>query len=99
MPPLVLSTCTLRGVPFRERVDAAAAAGFDGIGMNLRDYTQAHTAEALDDDSMRKLLESNGLTVTEIEFVSGWSHGGSVGDAASRRITGLLQMCATFGGR
>lgn len=99
MPPLVLSTCTLLGAPFRERVEAAAAAGFDGIGLNLRDYTHARAAEGLDDDSMRKLLESNGLGVMEIEFVSGWSHGGAVGEAASRRITDLLQMCATFGGK
>lgn len=99
MPPLVLSTCTLLGAPFRERVEAAAAAGFDGIGLNLRDYTHARAAEGLDDDSMCKLLESNGLGVMEIEFVSGWSHGGAVGEAASRRISDLLQMCVTFGGK
>jgi sugar phosphate isomerase/epimerase len=96
MPLLILSTCTLLGAPFRERVEAAAATGFDGIGLNLRDYTHARGAEGLDDDSMRKLLESNGLKVMEIEFVSGWSHGGPVGEAADRKIADLLQMCATF---
>ena len=41
-PPLVVSSYTLgTEVPYRERVSAAAAAGFDGIGLRAENYWQA----------------------------------------------------------
>jgi sugar phosphate isomerase/epimerase len=98
-PPLILSTCTLLGASFRDRVAAAASAGFDGIGLNDRDYARARDKEGLSDQDMRDLLDANGLQIMELEFVSGWSHGGETGDAARRRLRTLLEMSTVFQSR
>lgn len=78
-PQLVASFFTLSGAGFAEpprnsfvpRCEAAAAAGFTGIGLHADDL--ARTVDAgLPVAEMRAVLRHHGLSVVEIEFLGGW---------------------------
>ncbi len=72
---LVLCSGTLRrGVPFAERVAAAAGAGFAGISMWGRDYAAAR-AEGLSDEDLRLMLADHGLFVAEVDPAWWWLPG------------------------
>src|SRR5579871_836730 len=68
---------------FAQRVAAAAAAGFAGIGWTPDDYDSCRAA-GLSDAEMRAILNDNGIRVAELEFVSDWVYGGERGKAARR---------------
>jgi sugar phosphate isomerase/epimerase len=68
---LTLSSLTLGDVSFAARVQAAASAGFSGIGLRAEDYVAAREA-GLDDASMAGLLGDHGVSVTEVELLVGW---------------------------
>jgi sugar phosphate isomerase/epimerase len=55
-----------------ERAEAAARAGFAGIGLRHDDYTLARDA-GLSDAAIAAAIHDNGLVLDEIEFVTGWS--------------------------
>jgi sugar phosphate isomerase/epimerase len=55
-----------------ERAQAAAQAGFKGIGLRNDDYAIAREA-GVTDAELRRVLADSGIAVAEIEFVSGWS--------------------------
>jgi len=57
---------------FAERVAAAAAAGFAGIGLLADDYA-ACRASGLSDADLRAILDDHGVRVAELEFVFGWA--------------------------
>jgi sugar phosphate isomerase/epimerase len=69
--PLVLSHGSLRNAGFRERVAAAAAAGFDGIGLNVREYERLR-AEGWSEADVRGVLHEHGVDLVEIETAVGW---------------------------
>ena len=79
---LICSHFTLTGAPgreparfeFAERVEAAAAAGFVGIGMLGADHARANAA-GLSDLEMARVLADHGVVVAEVEFLMGWSAG------------------------
>jgi sugar phosphate isomerase/epimerase len=72
---LVLCSGTLpRGVPFAERVAAAAAAGFAGISLWGRDHAAAR-AEGLSDEDLRVMLADHGLFVGELDPAWWWLPG------------------------
>jgi sugar phosphate isomerase/epimerase len=71
---LVLCSGTVPDAGFRERVEAAAAAGFSAISLWGRDYRRAQS-EGLSDADMRALLEANGLVVAELDGVGQWLPG------------------------
>ncbi len=80
LPDLVASFFTLTGAGFGEpprysfaqRCEAAAAAGFAGIGLHTADL--ARTREAgTGSGEMRAMLRGHGLKLVEIEFVGGWA--------------------------
>lgn len=79
---LICSHFTLTGAPgreparfgFRERCEAAAAAGFSGIGLLGLDHAQAN-ADGLSDAEMAAILSDHDLRVAEVEFVLDWSAG------------------------
>ncbi|GLZ09203.1 IolI protein [Actinomadura sp. NBRC 104412] len=83
-PALTLCAMTVRGASFTERLRAAAAAGFDSIGLSLDQY-RAALQEGLDDRRLRFLLDDHGLRVTEIEAPWDWAAGGPPGADASAR--------------
>jgi sugar phosphate isomerase/epimerase len=57
---------------FAERVAAAAAAGFAGIGVLAEDYA-ACRASGLSDADLRAILDAHGVRVVELEFLFGWA--------------------------
>jgi sugar phosphate isomerase/epimerase len=72
---LVLCSGTLRrGVPFAERVEAAARAGFAGISLWGRDYAAAR-AEGLSDEDLRLMVADHGLFVAELDPAWWWLPG------------------------
>ncbi len=72
---LVLCSGTLpRGIPFAERLEAAAAAGFAGISLWGRDYAAAR-AEGSRDEDLRAMLADHGLFVAELDPAWWWLPG------------------------
>ena len=72
---LVLCSGTLRrGIPFTERVAAAAGAGFAGLSLWGRDYAAAR-AEGHSDGDLRLMLADHGLFVAELDPAWWWLPG------------------------
>src|SRR5690242_20285081 len=69
-PPLVVSSYTLgTEVGFEDRVRAAAAAGYDGIGLRAENYWDAQAA-GLDDTAMCEIAAQNGVPILEVEYIT-----------------------------
>jgi hypothetical protein len=83
---------------FAERVGAAAAAGFAGIGWTPEDYGACRAA-GLSDADLRAILDDHGIKAAELEFVSGWAHGGDLGKAARRTEDRMYAIAEVFGPR
>lgn len=103
-PDLVASFFTLSGAGFAEpprntfvqRCEAAAAAGFTGIGLHADDLTRTVDA-GVGVDEMRDVLRSNGLSVIEIEFLGGWT---DLSPGTFAPCTdAILTVADAFGGR
>ncbi len=79
---LVASYYTLTGTPvgqpprfsFEDRVAAAAAAGFTGVGLLSEEYISLQAA-GHSDAHLRRVLEDHGVQIAEIEFLYGWAGG------------------------
>ena len=81
-PPLVVSSYTLgTEVGFQDRVRAAAAAGYEGIGLRAENYWDARAA-GLDDDAMREIAVQHGVPILEVEYITAW---GTAARTATRR--------------
>ncbi len=81
---LVLSYFSLaRDHPFEDRVAAAAAAGYAGIGLYLGEYARL-LASGVGPAQIRELLDRHGLCVAEIEALRGW--GGRDGAAKAEAL-------------
>lgn len=59
------------GVPFRSRLEAACAGGFDGIGLNVVEYARLREG-GLSDGDMATMLDDHGLTIMELEALHRW---------------------------
>lgn len=103
-PGLVASFFTLSGAGFTdpprnsfvERCEAAAAAGFTGIGLHCDDLPRT-VAAGVDVAEMRAVLRNNGLALVEIEFLAGWAF--HPGDGISPALAGIEAVADAFGGR
>jgi sugar phosphate isomerase/epimerase len=74
---LVLCSGTVaRGTSFRERLEAAAAAGYSGVSLWGRDYQGARD-EGYGDADLVALLNDYGLKVAELDPVWWWTPGAS----------------------
>jgi sugar phosphate isomerase/epimerase len=102
---LVASFFTLSGAGFGEpprntfeqRCEAAAAAGFTGIGLHVDDLARTG-ASGLDAAGMRAMLAGTGLRLVEIEFLGGWAF--DVDQAAlSATVAGVEAVADALGGR
>ena len=60
--------------PFRDRVEAAARAGYRGIGLHHADTM--HTAGKIGLPEMRRILDGNGIKYVELEFLLDWFEDG-----------------------
>ena len=71
--PLTISSWTLGDqCKFEERVAAAKAAGFEGIGLRAETYVDA-LAEGLHDEDILAILKKYGIAVTEVEYITLWA--------------------------
>jgi sugar phosphate isomerase/epimerase len=69
--PLVMAWGTLR-VPFRQRVAAAAGAGFRQIGMMLGEYLSLR-AEGWSDVTLQQVLDEHAVAISEVEVLFGFA--------------------------
>ncbi|MFV0463914.1 MAG: sugar phosphate isomerase/epimerase family protein, partial [Nostocoides sp.] len=68
---IVLSVMTHPGAPLLDRAEAAAAAGFSGIGLRPGDLDRARRT-GISDDHLRRRLDDLGISVVEIDVLVGW---------------------------
>ena len=68
---LVLCAGTLATASFRERAEAAAAAGFAGVSLFVTDHLRAR-AEGLSDADLRAILGDSGIAVAEVDPLLRW---------------------------
>lgn len=71
--PITISSWTLGDqCRFEERVSAAKAAGFEGIGLRAETYVDALN-EGLFDSDILAILDKYGMKVTEVEYIVQWA--------------------------
>lgn len=98
LSPLVLCVMTSPAAPFTERVEAAAAAGYAGIGLRTGDRRRAHEA-GLTDADLRAVLRANGIELVEVEGLHRWGMSGPDGDLALQHEQRLYELVDALGGR
>jgi sugar phosphate isomerase/epimerase len=103
---LVASFFTLSGAgfvepprnSFIERCEAAAAAGFAGIGLHFDDLPRT-IAAGVDVTKMQAVLRNNGLALVEIEFLAGWALDSGLNGGISPTLAGIEAVADALGGR
>ena len=71
--PITISSWTLGDqCSFEERVSAAKAAGFEGIGLRAETYVDALN-EGLFDSDILAILDKYSMRVTEVEYIVQWA--------------------------
>lgn len=71
--PITISSWTLGDqCTFEERVSAAKAAGYEGIGLRAETYVDALN-EGLHDEDILEILEKYDMKVTEVEYIVQWA--------------------------
>ena len=83
--------------PFKDRVEAAARAGFKGFGLHYEDtiYTEAKIGFP----EMKPVLETNGIKYLEIEFLTDWYKAGEKRAASDKFRRQLFDVAAELGMR
>jgi sugar phosphate isomerase/epimerase len=94
--PLVVSSYTLgTEVSFRERVEAAAVAGFDGIGLRAENFWDAEAA-GLDGRAMAEIARDAGVPVLEVEYITAWGTADDRDADQQRKEQTVFSMARTF---
>jgi sugar phosphate isomerase/epimerase len=94
--PLVVSSYTLgTEVGFADRVRAAAAAGYDGVGLRAENYWDA----GLDADAMLAIAEQHGVRILEVEYLTGWGTPADRDGAQQRKEQTVFGLARAFGVR
>lgn len=71
--PITISSWTLGDkCSFQERVSAAKAAGYEGLGLRAETYADA-LAEGLQDQDLLTILDQYYMRVTEVEYITQWA--------------------------
>ncbi len=83
--------------PFRDRVEAAARAGWKGIGM-IPDDVDA-TAAKIGYPEMKRILAANGIKYFELEFLVDWYVDGERRQRSDELRRRMLAIAETFGAR
>ena len=98
-PPLVVSSYTLgTEVGFEDRVRAAAAAGYEGVGLRAENYWDARAA-GLDDDAMREIAVQHGVPIVEVEYITAWGTAEDRDAAQQEKEQAVFHMARAFGVR
>jgi len=95
---LVLSHLTVPRAGFEERVAAAAAAGFAGIGLNLGGYKRLRR-EGWSLDELAAVRDHHGPLLVEIEFLQAWSGGAGSLERAREEADLAFELAAGLGAR
>lgn len=82
-------------LPIRDRVEAAAEAGFAGFGIRHGDLLVVE--EELGFPEFRKLLDAHGLRHVELEFLEGWYSEGEVRAKSDAARKDLLRAAEQLG--
>jgi sugar phosphate isomerase/epimerase len=93
---LVLSHFSVRHAGFAERVRAASAAGYVGIGLYLIEYERLR-AGGTTDAQLRAILDEHGQRITEFEAVRGWACTGEAYAKCLRHLDTVDAMTDAFG--
>lgn len=96
--PLVLSVMTVPSAEFDDRVAAAAAAGYAGIGLRPKHRARAH-AQGRTDADLRAILDDHGVALVELEVLSGWGSDAAAIESARRHEDELYGLADALGGR
>jgi sugar phosphate isomerase/epimerase len=98
-PPLVVSSYTLgTEVGFEDRVRAAAAAGYEGIGLRAENYWDAQAA-GLDDTAICEIAAHNGVPILEVEYITAWGTPQDRDAAQQEKEQTVVHMARAFGVR
>lgn len=83
---------------FAARVEACAAAGYTGMCLHFRDYSEQRQA-GFGDAEMRQILKRNGMKHVSVEFLSDWFMDGEVGEVARRNEICAFEAANAFGAK
>lgn len=83
---------------FRDRAEAAAAAGLSGLGLTAQDFT-AMRAGGITAKALRSIADDSGVKVIELEFLNGWWAEGERLAADRRAEETLYELGAALGSR
>ncbi len=83
--PFVLCAGTIGTFDLLERIDAASAAGYTGLGLRPEDYTKT-LERGVADRELKMRLADAGLRVVELQSVHGWA-----GDADDQARGGRIE--------
>jgi len=86
---LVLCSGTLIAASLREKVDAAAQAGYSGISLWLDDIERARE-EGSSDADIRALIADHGLQIAELDPLLSWLGSGTLGTGAADDSEAML---------
>jgi sugar phosphate isomerase/epimerase len=75
--------------PLRERVVAAAAAGYTGLGLVHQDFV--HNAKLIGYPAMKRLFDDHGIVHLEVEFLGDWFETGEKKAKSDRVRKDLLE--------
>jgi sugar phosphate isomerase/epimerase len=95
---LVLCRGTIPAASFRERVIAAAAAGYGGISLFAADY-QSGREGGLSDADMRGLLADHGLAIAELDPLMHWIPGRPHAERGAADEAAFYAIAAAIGAR
>lgn len=84
-------------LPLRERVEAAAAAGFTGFGLLSADLPAAEETYGLSE--IRSMLADNGMVTLELEDIPRWWDDGPAKDESDRVRHSVLRAAEALGAR
>ena len=82
---------------FKDRVVAAAKAGFKGIG--IKEVDLAHILQRRNLKEMRRIFEDNGIKYVELEFLTDWFLDGEKKKRSDRTRRMLLSAAETLEAR
>ncbi len=95
---MYLCASTIDGASFQQRLEAASAGGYAGIGLRPGHYKAAR-AEGRSETDLRRMLEDHGLELTEIGFLAGWWESGDLAARSRAHEDQLYRLKESLGGR
>jgi len=83
--------------PLKERVEAASAAGYTGLGLVHQDLV--FNAKAMGYPAMKRLFDDHGIAHIEVEFLGDWFESGAKRETSGRIRKDLLEAAHALSAR